>query len=345
MSSTEVTAMIDSVNRAFDAFKAANDERLKQIEKRQEDVVTAEKVDRLNDQITEGMKAIDALNVKLAQRVIEPGGRSETPEASQYRKAFGHYFRTGEGDKELNALAIKAGMTVQSDPGGGFLAPPEVDTMIGRVQSTVSSMRALAQVINIGGNSYKKVFNTGGTGSGWVGETSARPETATPALSEMNFPAMQLYANPAATQDLLDDALIDVESWLAGEVVISFAEKEGAAFITGDGAQKPFGVLSVPTVADASWAWGKLGFIKTGANGDFAATNPSDNLLTLIYQLKQGYRANAAFIMNRTVQATVRKFKDSTGQYLWQPSLQAGQPPSLMGYPLGGEDKILSSST
>lgn len=347
MSSTEVVTHIERLNSAFEAFKAANDDRLKQLESRQSaDILTTEKVDRINAEITKSMQAIDELNVKLAQLRLQPGNDvSQTPERAAYRAAFGNYMRTGHGKDDLKQLAIKAAMTVQSDPSGGFLAPTELDSAIGRVQATVSGMRGLATVRTISGHSYSKLFNTGGTGSGWAKEGGVRPETATPTLSEMEFPAMELYAMPSATQTLLDDAVVDIEQWLAEEVMTTFGEQEGAAFVTGNGVGKPFGFTAVPTVADASWAWGKLGLIKTGANGAFAASNPGDNIITLIYQLKQSYRVNGTLIMNRKTQAEVRKFKDSTGQYLWQPNNQAGAPATYAGYPIVDDDNMPDMAT
>jgi HK97 family phage major capsid protein len=145
---------------------------------------------------------------------------------------------------------------------------------------------------------------------------------------------MELYAMPAATQTLLDDAIVNVDQWIAEEVESAFAEQEGAAFVNGDGTDKPKGFLAYPSVADASWAWGNIGVLNTGVAGAFAASNPSDVLVDLVYALKAGYRQNASFVMNRKTQAAVRKFKDSTGNYLWQPPASAGAPATLLGFPL-----------
>jgi HK97 family phage major capsid protein len=225
-------------------------------------------------------------------------------------------------------------MSVGSNPDGGYVVPLEIEQTIDRVLAKVSPIRALATVQQIGSNVYRKPISTNDAGTGWVAETDARPQTSTPNLSALDFPAMELYAMPAATQTLLDDAQVDIEQWLASEVQIVFAEQEGAAFINGNGTTQPKGILSYTNVADASWVWGDLGYIASGAAGAFAASNPSDALLDLAYAPKQAYRANATWVMNRKTEATIRKFKDSTGNYIWQPSVVAGQPATLFGFPV-----------
>jgi HK97 family phage major capsid protein len=139
---------------------------------------------------------------------------------------------------------------------------------------------------------------------------------------------------PAATQPLLDDSAVNIDEWLAAEIDTAFAEQEGAAFVSGDGTNKPKGFLSYTPVAESAWEWGKLGFVITGEAADFPAADPSDKLLDLIYSLKSGYRQNGTFVMNRRTQAAIRKMKDENGIYLWQPPAQAGGQASLMGFPL-----------
>jgi HK97 family phage major capsid protein len=173
-----------------------------------------------------------------------------------------------------------------------------------------------------------------GPASGWIGETAERVQTTTPTLDALSFPAMELYAMPAATATLLDDSAVNIDEWIASEVELTFAVQEGAAFVNGDGTNQPKGFLQYTTVANSSWSWGNLGYIASGAAGAFAASNPSDALIDLIYALKAGYRQNGNFVMNRKTQAAIRKFKDSGGAYLWQPPAQAGGRASLMTFPL-----------
>ncbi len=239
--------------------------------------------------------------------------------------------RTGEaaGLKRLEEKALSAG----SGPDGGYLVPETVEREVLRRLSAASPIRAIASVRVISGGQYKRAFSTAGAAAGWVGENAARPQTASPTLAELSFPAMELYAMPAATQTLLDDAVVDIDQWIAEEVETAFAEQEGAAFVNGDGVSKPKGFLASTNVANGAWEWGKLGYLATGG-ATFPGSNPSDILVDLIYALKAGYRQNAAFVMNRRTQSAIRKFKDASGVYLWQPPASAGAPATLMGFPV-----------
>ena len=233
----------------------------------------------------------------------------------------------------LRALETKA-MSVGSNPDGGYLVPSEVEREIGKRLSLASPIRGIAGVREVSASVYKKPFMTSGPAVGWVGETDARAQTASPILAELSFPAMELYAMPAATATLLEDAAVNIDEWLAAEVEQAFAEQEGAAFVAGDGVNKPKGFLSYATVANASWSWGEIGYVATGAAADFPASDPSDVLVDLIFALKAGYRQNGMFVMNRKTQAAIRKFKDQSGNYLWQPPAQAGGKASLMTFPV-----------
>lgn len=317
---------------AFEAFKDANDERLGQLEKRMSaDVVTADKVDRLNAAL-DGYKAqLDRLSIKAGRPALETGGAAVASQAtSEHKQAFQAYMRKGEtGD--LSRLEGKA-LSIQSDPDGGYLVPSETETEIGRVLAEASPIRAIAGVRQVSSAVYKKPFAVSGPAAGWVGETAARPETASPALAELQFPAMELYAMPAATQSLLDDAAVNIDQWIADEVRTAFAEQESAAFVNGDGVNMPRGFLNVPQVADASWSWGNLGYHVTGQAGAFAAADASDVLLDTVYSLKAGHRQNASWVMNRRTQGEIRKLKDADGNYLWQPATSADGRATLMNF-------------
>jgi HK97 family phage major capsid protein len=167
-----------------------------------------------------------------------------------------------------------------------------------------------------------------------VAETAARPETDPATLALLEFPAADLYANPAATQSLLDDALVDLDEWLASEVEDAFAAQETAAFVTGDGVNKPRGFLGYSIVADASQTWGDIGYVASGAAGAFASSSPSDRLIDLIYAPKAQFRPNGRFVMNRKTVSAVRKFKDADGAYIWSPASRPGETASLLGYPV-----------
>jgi HK97 family phage major capsid protein len=247
----------------------------------------------------------------------------------EYKAQFDRYMRKGDA----SGFEMKAA-TVGTATSGGYVVPLEIAGTIDRILAKASPIRALATVQQIGSNTYRKPITTVEAASGWVGETDARSQTTTPTIAAIDFPAMELYAMPAATQVLLDDAQVDIEQWLANEVQIVFAEQEGAAFINGDGSNKPTGFLNYTAVADASWSWGNIGYIASGAAGAFADTDPSDALINLAYAPKQGYRANGTWVMNRKTESVVRKFKDGDDNYVWAPGAGAGQPATLLGYPV-----------
>lgn len=329
----------DDVLRLFEAYREANDQRLSELELRSSaDVLLEEKLDRLDRALDETRRRLD--QQALSQRRPALGG-SETltePLAREHKAAFTRYMRGGDsaGLKALEEKALSAG----SGPDGGFLVPQPAEREILRRMTMISPLRALASVREISTATFKKAYSTTGPAAGWVGETAARPQTASQQIAELNFPAMELYAMPSATQTLLDDAAVDVEQWVASEIDTVFAEQEGAAFVTGDGVNKPTGFMTPAKVTQASWAWGKLGYIATGVAGAFAAANPSDALFDLLFALKAGYRQNATFVMNRKTQAAIRKFKSTTGDYLWAPPLSAGQPASLLGFPIAEAEEM-----
>jgi len=335
----EIKAAHDDVNSAFDAFmegfeafKETNDRRLAEMEKKQvADALTVEKLGRIDKAMDEQKKLLDRLALKGARPPLGRPGVSPA-EALEHKAAFEAYIRRGD-EANLRAIEAKA-MAVGTGADGGYTVTPELDAEIGRRLSVVSPIRALATVRQVSTAVLKKPFATSGMATGWAGETAARPQTGSAQLAELAFPVMELYAMPAATQSLLDDSAVDIESWISSEIEIVFAEQEGAAFVNGDGVTQPSGFLTATKAADASWSWGKLGYVTTGVSGGFASSGPSDVLIDTVYALKAGYRQNASIVMNRKTQNQIRRFKDANGNYLWLPPTGPGQPASLMGYPV-----------
>ena len=319
--------------QAFEEFKVANDQKL--AEKRSVDVLLEDKVDRLNAVISSQAQRLEAVELKQARPAIASDARSMEPAnqpATEHKAAFYAYVRGGDS-ANLRTLEQKA-LSAGSNPDGGFLVPPEIETKIGERLFNISPIRALASIRSISSNVYKKPMMATGAVAGWVGETDARPQTNSPLLDELSFPAMELYAMPAATTALLEDSAVDIDEWLAQEVDRVFAAQEGSAFVTGDGNTKPKGFISYSTVPNASWTWGNIGYVPSGVAGGFPATAPSDVLVDLIFALKAGYRQNAAFVMNRKTQSLIRKFKDTTNNYIWQPPASPAGRASLMNFPV-----------
>jgi HK97 family phage major capsid protein len=328
----------DAMMRTFEEFKSENDHRIKAIEQRKGDSLNDEKLARIDASLNQHQQQLDAISLKSARPALEGRRTVQDASAREHKSAFDDYVRSGEA-AGLRALEMKA-MSIGSNPDGGYLVPPELETEIGQRLANISPIRGLASVRAISSTVYKKPFMTAGPATGWVGETDPRTQTASAVLDALSFPAMELYAMPAATATLLEDASVNIDQWLAGEVDQVFAEQEGIAFVTGDGVNKPKGFLAATTVANASWAWGNIGYIASGVAGAFPASNPSDVLVDLIYALRAGYRQNATFVMNRKTQSTVRKFKDSTGNYLWQPPVAVNGKSSLIGFPLADTEDM-----
>jgi HK97 family phage major capsid protein len=281
---------------------------------------------------------MDRMLLEKARPPLAGADRHDNPAAREHKAAFRSYMRTGEVGalKTLEEKALSAG----SGPDGGYLVPIPAEREILRRMANISPLRALASVREISTSTYKKAVASTGPAAGWVGEADGRPQTASQRIVDLTFPAMELYAMPAATQTLLDDAAVDIEQWIADEIDTVFAEQEGAAFINGDGVKKPMGFLAYPKSTVAAWSWGKTAYLPTGVAGAFAATAPADILFDLIYGLRAGYRQNARFIMNRRTQAQLRKFKTAAGEYLWQPPASLGASATLLNFPVAESEDM-----
>jgi HK97 family phage major capsid protein len=285
-------------------------------------------IDSLRGDVEDVKGRLDRVSRAASRPML--GGASASPEARgpEVKGFVDGYLRQGR-ESEVKSLSG----AVASD--GGYAVPREIDAEIARRLKAISPIRAIAQVVQTGSAGYRKLISTGGTASGWVSETTARPETATPSFAEVAPPSGELYANPAASQAMLDDAVFDLESWLADEIAMEFARAEGAAFVSGSGTNQPKGFLAGPTAAtgDATRAFGTLQFLASG-NATGLGTAPQDTLIDLVHSLKAGHRQGASFVMNAGTLAQVRKLKTSDGAFVWQPGLTEGQPDRLLGYPV-----------
>ncbi|MFN7176751.1 MAG: phage major capsid protein [Thermaurantiacus sp.] len=273
---------------------------------------------------------VAAMARQMVERTRPPSGAA--PTAPSGETAFGaRYLRKGlESGLELKRFSISNGAE------GGLAVPLEIDAVIEQQLRSMSPIRQIANVVKVGSSSYRKLVAVGGFASGWVSDVAPRPETATPSFVEVAPPMGELYANPAASQSMLDDAMFDVEGWLAREIAAEFARAEGVAFVSGTGTSQPKGFLTYPTAAtgDATRPWGTIQHVPSGAAGAFPGTNPADRLVDLVHALRTPYRQGASWVMNSNTLSVIRKFKDSTGAFIWQPGLGDGQPATLFGYPV-----------
>ena len=249
-------------------------------------------------------------------------------------KAFDAYLRVGDDDGLRGLVLEGKGLNTAVNSEGGYLVDPQTSDRIQGVLNNASSIRAIANVVRVEAGSFDVLVDHGDVGSGWATEAVATTETGTAAIDRISIKLHELSAMPKASQRLLEDSAFDVEGWLAERIALKFARAEASAFIAGDGADKPRGFLDHDIVANGTEGWGELGYVATGAAGDFNGTNPADAIVDLVYALEAGYRANATFVMNSKTAGAVRKMKDADGRFLWSDGLAAGEPARLMGYPV-----------
>ena len=283
------------------------------------------------DEVAGLRSALDALKARVDGQAVAAGRPALDGAKAAASPGFGAYLRAGQAAGiEMKSLAGTSG------PDGGYAVPREIDAQIDATLKAISPMRALANVVQVGTSGYRKLVATGGIASGWAAEDAARPETDTPDFAEIVPPMGDLFANPAASQAMLDDAGFDVEDWLAHEIATEFARAEGAAFVSGNGVNKPRGFLAAPasSAGDATRPFGTLQYLATGSAGGFAGSEPEDRLVDLVQSLRSPYRQGAVFAMNSATLSVIRKFKTAEGGFLWQPGLVAGQPDTLLGYPV-----------
>jgi HK97 family phage major capsid protein len=278
----------------------------------------------LRSDVDEVKSRLDKVSRAAARPVI-----AASDGASPELKGFvDGYLRQGRETELKSVNAVTAA-------DGGYAVPREIDALIAAQLKNISPIRSIAQVVQVGTAGYRKLVTSGGAASGWVSETGARPETTTAKFNEIAPPMGDLYANPSASQAMLDDAAFDLEEWLAGEIATEFARAEGAAFVTGSGTNQPKGFLGAPTAAtaDATRAFGTLQFLASGNAAGFD-TAPELKLIDLVHSLRAAHRQGAVFVMNTKTLSSVRKFKAADGTFLWQPGLMEGQPARLLGYPV-----------
>lgn len=365
-----VSDAVAEVKSSFEHFKDAATEREKELLKKGDvDPLLEEKLSKINDDLNAKQDLIDQLYTATKRKHIKLDGRDVTPEEldvkaqqwatvaakrrgalppedysaenhAEYKQAFRTYLR--KDDKTISADEAKA-LSVGSDPDGGYVVDADTSGRVVRKVFETSEMRQYASVQVISTDALEGLHDLDEAGFGWVGETGSRTETTTPQLDKWRIPVHEMYAEPRATQKLLDDAAIDVESWLAGKVADKFTRSENTAFVSGTGVDRPRGFT---TYGAGTTLPGTIEQFATGSNGAFAADpDGGDKLVDMIYGMKAPYRRNAVFAMNRTTLGAVRLLKDSNGTMLWQPSLAAGQPSTLLGYPVASFEDMADYTT
>jgi len=318
----EITKRIAEIKDQLQELSADNEDELHQLKKRQSDLEAK----------------LDQQRLLGASRRSEPRN-SITPASVEFNRSFKAYVR--EGSESAFADMLSAGREpaaagqVGVDPEGGYFVMPFLSPNIRTSLVELSDIRRISRVVSIAyGDAFEEPVDPGDDfDAGWVGETESRPETSKSDIKIHRCELREMYANPALTQKLIDDAQFDLESWYRQKVAAKFAKMENAAFVTGNGEKKPRGFLTytMSTDADDSRDWGTLQYVATGASGAFQSP---DNLVDLVYSLATPYWRNARFVMNRSTAGACRKLKDADNNYIWQRALVAGQPETLLGFPV-----------
>ena len=328
MSIHEIAERVNSLGHAWEQFKHINDARLREIERKgHADPLYQEHLDNISSALDNYKQRLDQIETVYNRPLLgaeAEGTKSFDPMHGEYGKAFRSYLRKGM-DAGLEALQTKA-LSVGSDPDGGYLVTPTMSSKIVQAIFETSPLRQLASVETISSDALELIDDHDQAAAGWTSETGSISESNSPALAKRNIPTHELYAQPKATQKLVDDAAIDIENWLANKISDIFSRKENTAFISGNGVGQPRGILTY----SAGTTWGKIEQVVSGSNGAVTA----DAIINLFYSLKDAYSKRANFLMNRTVVQSVRLLKQTTNQYIWQPGLAAGAPDTLMGVPV-----------
>ncbi len=329
----DLAAKMEEYGNAIVEFRKTNDARLKAIEeKKYAPAELEEKTTKLEAacaKIEDEVKQFQTSINRLMQNGGGGGGNTEDEAKAtlfkEYHEAQINWMRKNEPIPAELCKRMKT-YSVDSDESGGFFVSPQLSTEIVKKVYEMSPIRQLASTITISTDSLDQNYDLGELESGWVGETEPRTSTGTDKLKQQNIPVHEMWAMPDTTQKFLDDAAVNVEGWLTGKVADKFARDETHAFLRGNGVKKPSGILSF---INGQSAFGDIEQVPSAAT-----VITGDDIIDLVYSLKEYYAPNATFLMRRTAKATFRKLKDAQGQYLWGPGLNGDLTPTLLGYPV-----------
>ena len=328
MTISEITDRVSALGHAWEQFKQVNDNRLRDIERKgHSDPLYEEHLNNISLAMDNYKQRLDQIETAYSRPTlgVEVEEYKSHEKYSEYSKAFRNYLRKGM-DAGLEALQTKS-LSVGSDPDGGYLVTPTMSSRIVQAIFETSPMRQICAIETISTDALDLIDDHTSLTAGWTAETTViSTDTATPTIAKRNIPTHELYAQPKATQKLVDDAAIDVEGWLAGKIADIFGRTQNSAFVSGNGVGQPRGIL---TYASGT-SWGQIQQVNSGTSGQVTA----DSLITLFYSLKDAYMRRAYFLMNRSTIQQVRLLKATTNQYIWQPSLVAGSPDTLLGVPV-----------
>lgn len=362
----DINRVIDKIGEAFEEYKSTNDKRIDALAKGDKSTAAElqQKLAKIDGDVTKFTELKTTLEREMEfqrDRIEALEARATNPKKTpqdvlndEYKQAFTGWVRSkGQNsalEQKMETLMTKArseqkNITIGTPSAGGYAVPEEIARDIERLEKKFSPVRSLVKVVQVGTSDYKELVSLRGASSGWVGESTSRPATNTPTLREVTPTHGELYAYPQVSEWALDDIFFNVEQWLTEEVAQEFALQEGTAVISGNGSSKPTGMLNTTPVLTADFASplraaAAYQYISSDMDVDDPSPNTLGNnlrpdaLIDTVYTLNSAYRSEAVWIMNSMTTAGVRKMKDTTGQYLWAPGLQPGQPAMLLGYPV-----------
>jgi len=328
----QVKVAVDAMAGAFEEFKKVNDARLAEIEaKGSSDPVTEEKLakieadldryEAINQKLVQQEKASENFGEKLGEiekMLRRPANAMEAKEVDISLKAWDSFMRKGE--QGMDEMELKA-LTVGTAATAGNLAPAEYVEELVKVITEISPVRSVARVRQTSNKEIEVPSKTATFAAAWTAETGSRTETTGYTTSLNTIPTHELYALVDISSALLEDSVFDLEAEMNQEFAEQFAKAEGAAFISGNGTNKPTGITNGTTVSS------------TTAAGAAAIT--TDDLMDLVHDLKSDYARAASFMMNRSTLGAIRKLKDTAGQYIFQTGFsgQSGLPNTILGHP------------
>jgi HK97 family phage major capsid protein len=329
----EVKTAVDAMATAFEEFKSANDQRLAEIEaKGSADPLTEEKLakiegdldrfENVNQKLVQQQKHAEGFEAKLNEietLLKRPANLMEAKEVDLSMKAWDNFMRKGES--QMDPMELKA-LTVGTAATAGNLAPAEYVEELLKVITEISPVRSVARIRQTSNKEIEVPSKTASFAAAWTAESGTRSETTGYTTSLNTIPTHEMYALVDISSQLLEDSVFDLEAEMNIEFAEQFAKAEGAAFIAGNGTNKPTGISNANTVAHT-------------ATGAASAAISTDNLMDLVHGLKTDYARNATFLLNRNTLGVIRKLKDTAGQYIFQTGFsgQAGLPNTILGSP------------
>jgi HK97 family phage major capsid protein len=363
-----VTEVVNKIAEAVEEQRKVNDQRIEEVIKGNDARAKEldEKWQKYDDEIVHLQKEKRALEKRMEMQqerleILEsvndrPKGTVQDKIRSEHKDAFMSWMRAGgnnrEAEEKIKALGEKArefkDVVIGTPSSGGYAVPEEISRQVDALLLKQSDVLNFVNMVQVGTSDYKELISIHGGNSGWVGETDTRSATGTPDLRERAPTWGELYAYPQVSEWALQDIFFNVENWLVNDITDGMRKNLDSAIWSGNGSSKPTGMINQAPVSTADHASplrnaSAYQYVPM-SDGSPVGFGP-DSVIDLVYALNRAYRPNAAFAANTVTQGAMRKFKNDNGDYLWQPSLQAGQPDRLIGYPVFTFEDMADYST